>query len=269
MAAAVASLHVYPVKGARGTDLAAAELTPRGIRHDREFMVVTPAGRLVSQREQPRLALVRPAYDGATLDLRAPDMADLMHRVVRDGPRVPVRVHSTDSLGVDQGETAAAWIGEYLRGEYRLVRFPDEHVRPTTVGNGQVAFADGYPLLVTSRSSLDALNQRLDEALPMNRFRPSIVVDGWPDPFTEDTVRRMRVGGHDVDLVKPCGRCEVTTIDQATAQRGKEPLFALALFRNIDHELVFGVNAVPRTFGTVRVGDPVEIVDRTTSPMPA
>nr|WP_276515345.1 MOSC domain-containing protein [Actinomadura coerulea] len=120
-------------------------------------------------------------------------------------------------------------------------------------------FADGYPLLVISAESLAGLNARLDEPLPMNRFRPTLVVEGL-GPHGEDEVRLLRVGEAVIEMVKPCTRCVITTTDQRTAERGREPLRTLASYRTRDRGIQFGQNCVPRVLGTLRVGDPVEVV---------
>ncbi|MEV4251980.1 MOSC N-terminal beta barrel domain-containing protein [Spirillospora sp. NPDC049652] len=249
--------------------MSTAELTPAGLPHDREFMLVTPEGRHLSQREHPRMALLRPRFDGALLTVSAPGMEPLRHKASGDGPLLDVTVHGDPCQGVDQGDAAADWFTRYLasasaerHGPFagcRLVRFTGR--RPTGQGGGEVAFADGYPLLVLSAESLADLNSRLDEPLPMDRFRPSLVLEGL-GPYGEDAVRLLRVGGTVVEMVKPCDRCVITTTDQRTAVRSREPLRTLATYRNADGGIMFGQNAVPRELGTLRVGDPVEILER-------
>ncbi|MCP2337795.1 MOSC domain-containing protein [Actinomadura rupiterrae] len=277
MDAVLAELNVHPLKSGGGTALTSAELTPTGLLHDREFMLVTPEGRHLSQREHARLALLRPHFDGELLTVSAPGVeADvaagfepLEHKALADGPVVDVTVHRKPCQGVDQGDAAAAWFTRFLesapdaerRGPFagcRLVRFTGR--RPTSRGGGEVAYADGYPLLVISAESLADLNTRLNEPLPMNRFRPSIVLEGL-GAYGEDAVRLLRIGSTVIELVKPCTRCVITTTDQATAVRSREPLRTLAAYRNVDGGIIFGQNAVPRTLGTLRVGDPVEILE--------
>ncbi|MFC5180532.1 MOSC domain-containing protein [Actinomadura harenae] len=269
MDAVLAELNVHPLKSGGGTALTSAELTPTGLLHDREFMLVTPEGRHLSQREHAHMALLRPSFDGATLRVSAPGVEPLEHAASADGPVVDVTVHGRPCQGVDQGDAAAAWFTRFLaasaperRGPFagcRLVRFTGR--RPTSRGGGEVAYADGYPLLVLSAESLADLNTRLDAPLPMNRFRPTLVLDGL-GPYGEDGVRLLRVGETVVEMVKPCTRCVITTTDQRTAVRSREPLRTLATYRNLDGGIQFGQLAVPRRLGTVRVGDPVEVLDR-------
>lgn len=273
MPVSVASLHVYPVKGCHGIDVAEAKLTPRGFRHDRELMLVDPDGGFVSQRGTPRLALLRVAYDGAVLSVTAPDGESLRHRVRRvpEGTApVPVRVHRSDTAGHDQGDEAAAWFSGWLGRPCRLVRFPDDAVRRVNpdYASAVVGYADAFPLLVTSVESLADLNARMGQPLPMDRFRPNLVLTGLDGPWVEDTVHRLRVGKVELDLVRRCGRCTVTTVDQRTGVTGQEPLRTLATFRNVGQKLLFGVHAVPRTLGTVRVGDTAEVLERTAGSVP-
>ncbi len=251
-------LTAFPLKSGAGTPLQTAALTSTGLRHDREFMLVTPDGTFMSQRRWPPMALLSPSYDGQVLSVRMSGRETFVHKAVDNGPVREVTVHRKPCLGIDQGDEAAAWFSTALGQECRLVRFTGR--RPTGRGGGEVAFADGYPLLLISEESLDDLNGRLAEPLPMNRFRPNLVVRGL-GPFGEDSVRLLRVGHTVVELVKPCARCVLTTVDQQTAAKGHEPLKTLATYRNIDGGILFGQNGIPRTMGTLRVGDPIEILE--------
>lgn len=263
MTAVLTELNVYPLKSGGGSSLQQAELTATGLPYDREFMLVTPEGRFLSQRELGRMALLRPAYDGEllTVDVADPALAltPLVHKPVDDGEVRDVLVHRTPCQGIDQGDEAADWFSALLDADCRLVRFTGH--RATSRGGGEVAFADGYPLLLISAESLADLNGRLAEPLPMNRFRPNLVVEGL-GPFGEDAVRLLRIGTAVVELVKSCARCVVTTTDQDSGVRGREPLRTLATYRTIDRGIRFGQNGVPRVLGTLRAGDPVEILER-------
>ncbi|TYB49479.1 MOSC domain-containing protein [Actinomadura chibensis] len=260
--ATLTELNVYPLKSGRGTALRTAELTATGLLFDREFMLVTPEGRFLSQRELAEMALLRPSYDGEILTVNGRDAKTLAHKAVDDGEVLDVLVHRTECRGVDQGDEAAAWFSSFLDRECRLVRFTGH--RPTSRAGGEVKFADSYPLLVISAESLADLNGRLAgrvaEPLPMNRFRPSLVIEGL-GPYAEDDVRLLRVGATVIEVVKACARCVVTTTDQDTAERGREPLRTLASYRTRDRGIRFGVNAVPRTLGPLAVGDPVEVLE--------
>jgi uncharacterized protein YcbX len=261
----IAALHVYPVKSCRGIALEQAELTPRGLRHDREWMVVTPDGRFLTQRELPRLALITPDLDDGTLRLQAPaaGAVGVPLDAVDASPRT-VTVWNDTVLARDQGDLAARWLSDFLQRSVRLVRFDPAERRGTDPAwsaglPGESAFSDGYPVLVLSRASLDDLNARLPRALPMNRFRPNLVLDGC-EPYAEDTLRVLHSGPVTLRLVKPCTRCIITTTEQATAERdGDEPLRTLRGYRWRAElrGVIFGQNAIVERAGTLRVGDPV------------
>jgi uncharacterized protein len=261
----IAALHVYPVKSCRGIALTQAELTPRGLRHDREWMVITPEGRFLSQRELPRLALIAPGITGQELQLQAPGAGSIA--VALDagaGPSREVTVWDDAVLARDEGDAVARWLTDFLQRPVRLVRFDPSRRRATdpvwSAGRpGESAFSDGYPVLVLSRASLSDLNARLPQPLPLDRFRPNLVLDGC-DPYAEDSLRVLQSGPVALRLVKPCTRCIITTTDQATAERaGEEPLRTLRSYR-FNSELrgvTFGQNAIVENIGTLRVGDAI------------
>jgi uncharacterized protein len=257
-------LNVYPVKSCRGIPVGSATLDRWGIQHDRNWMVVDADGVFVSQRTQPRLALVEPALDEERLTLRAPEMPALELPVSgRAGPPRMVTIWRDACQALDQGDGAAQWFTRYLGQPARLVRIGGGFERPVNEANypagADVAFADGYPLLILSIASLSDLNARLTEPLPMNRFRPNLVVDGCP-AFAEDTWERIRIGAVNFQLVTKCMRCAITTVNQATAVQGKEPLSTLATFRRSGDGVIFGRNVVHQGVGTLRVGDAVEVL---------
>lgn len=258
MTGTLTELNAYPLKSGGGTTLRSTELTARGLPFDREFMLVSPGGRFLSQRELAQMALLRPSYDGEVLTVDAPGASSLVHKALDDGEVLEVRVHRKECQGVDQGDEAATWFSALLDTDCRLVRFTGH--RATSRGGGEVMFADGYPLLVISAESLADLNTRLDEPLPMNRFRPSLVLEGL-GPYGEDDVHLLRIGATIIEMVKPCARCLITTTDQETAERGREPLRTLATYRNFERGIQFGYNAVPRVLGTLTVGDEVEVLE--------
>ena len=259
----VRSLHFYPIKSCRGTALAAAIIGTRGIVADRQWMVVDADGSFLTQRELPRLALVIPRL-GDCLEISAPGMPSLAIALDGAGKRSAVTVWSDRVEAVDEGDEAATWLSTFLETPCRLVRIPDDTVRradPEFASPGdEVGFADGYSLLLTSMASLDDLNNRLPSPLPMNRFRPNIVIDGV-DAFEEDGWKRIRIDGIELSVVKPCARCVTTTVDQQTAERSKEPLRTLATFRNVPGRgVMFGQNLVHHGTGVIHVGAKVEVL---------
>ncbi|NJD32436.1 MAG: MOSC domain-containing protein [Gammaproteobacteria bacterium] len=248
---AIAGLYTYPVKSCRGIEHAAARLTEAGLEHDREWMFVTPGGRFLTQREEPRLARIEVAITGDALTLAADGAGRLSVPLEAAGARVEVTVWRDRVPAVDQGDAAADWAGSLLGREARLVRFDRDARRPSDrawTGETEALnrFSDGFPLLVISRASFDDLNARLSVPLPMNRFRPSIVLDGVP-PYGEDGLRELRSEGVVLRVVKPCARCVITTTDQdAGVVVGEEPLRTLKAYR-WDAALrgaTFGQNAI-------------------------
>jgi len=267
MPATLAAIFVYPVKSAAGIALDAVELDAFGPRHDRRWLVVDPAGRFMTQRRHPRLALIQPTLGPDTLVLDAPGMPRLTLPLHPPAAAVErVRIWSDDVDAQTAGDEAAHWVSTFLGTPCRLVHMPDSSMRRVSLRYGRpgdrVAFADAYPLLLLSAESLDALNARLAEPLPVNRFRPNLVIRGVGEPHAEDRWRRIRVGSVELEVVKPCARCVITTIDQAAARRaGKEPLRTLATYRRGPKGgVLFGMNAIHRTRGTLRVGDTVEVL---------
>ncbi len=250
MAAIVASLHVYPVKSCRGIALASAPVGERGLAFDREWMIVDGEGKFVTQRELPRLALLAPSLTSKTLELETAGMGRLAVPFDLEGAILPVTVWRDSFSAFDQGDEAAAWLSSAMQRPLRLVRFDAafrRYCNPTYAGSSgaHTSFADAFPLLILSEASLADLNARLPRPLPMNRFRPNLVLSGI-DAYDEDHIDEIRLGGIALKPVKRCTRCQITTTDQATAVAGVEPLPTLARYR-LDEELegvTFGVNAL-------------------------
>jgi len=256
----VSALFYYPIKSCGGTALLEARLDARGLEGDRSLMVVDPAGRFITQRQRARLALVRPRLSRDVLTLEAPGMETLSLELVREGPSLEVEVWGDRCQAVDQGEAARRWLSEFLDRDCRLVGMAAGFVRPVGELGAQVGFADQYPLLVISEASLAELNARLPARLPMNRFRPNLVVAGC-SPYAEDGWGRIRVGSLTLARAKPCARCVTTTIDQDTGVAGDEPLRTLATYRKMeDGGVAFGQNFVHLAEGTVRIDDEVELL---------
>jgi uncharacterized protein YcbX len=267
----VASIHTYPVKGCYRQDHDTAEVEPWGLRGDRRWLVVDSDGRMLTQREEPRLAVVHPSYvDNGALLLRTPGSADLVVAQPVDGEPVEVTVWRTTVTATLVRE-ADEWLSRVLDRKVSLIWLDDPTRRPVDPRyarpTDRVNFADGYPLLATATASLDAFNGWLLESgspegpLPMTRFRPNVVVSG-SDPWDEDRWlgRRIRIGAVEFRAPKMCSRCVVTTTDQETAERGDEPLRTLARYRNINQGLMFGMNLIPDGTGRIAVGDPVVLL---------
>ncbi|MET9881782.1 MOSC N-terminal beta barrel domain-containing protein [Streptomyces sp. NPDC006430] len=269
----VQELHVHPVKSVAGTAPDEVAVEPWGLSGDRRWALVDTEGTVITQRQQPRLALAaaRPLGGGAVA-LSAPGMGELVVEVPQPGPLEAVVLFGKKIETVVAAGTAADWFSAYLGLPARLVYMDDPAVRrpvdPDYALPGEtVSLADAYPVLLTTRASLDALNSLIAQGdhpeegpLPMNRFRPNVVVAG-AEAWAEDGWRRIAIGDAVFRGARECGRCIVTTTDQATAERGKEPLKTLARHRRIGKSLAFGRQLVPVRAGTVRVGDEVRVLE--------
>jgi uncharacterized protein len=254
-------INIYPIKSCRGIALSEWETDTFGLRFDRRWMVVDETGTFITQRTHPRMALVAVKVGDDVLQIDAPGMPTL-ETPLRPAAAVVTQVVVWNFAGPSTwlGEAAALWFSEFLGTACSLVHMGDTVVReanPVFAPEAtRVSFADGYPLLLISEESLADLNSRLSQPLPMNRFRPNLVVAGG-EPYAEDGWRKFEIGGMPLQVVKPCFRCAITTTDQFTTERGREPLRTLATFRKLNGEVMFGQNVVHETTGRLRVGDTV------------
>ncbi len=218
----------------------------------------------MSQRGFPRMALIGVRIEPDHLTVDAPDMPSLEVPLrPPDGKPRPAQIWNDLVEVLTVGDEANRWFGEVLDVRCKLVYLPDDSIRPVDPAYGgtedQVGLADGFPFLLASEASLADLNARLESPLPTNRFRPNLVVRGY-EPFAEDGWRLIRIGEITLRVVKRCARCTITTIDQRTVATGKEPLRMLAKFRRAGNKVLFGQNLIHDHTGTLRTGDPVEVV---------
>lgn len=261
----VTSLIYYPIKACRGVQVDSSHVERMGLQHDRRMMVVTEEGRFLTQREQPRLAWVEPALEDGTLTLSARGYDSIRLPVATAGIPWSVDIWKSKWVqAIDQGEEAAEWFSDWLGMSVRLVHLADGYIRRineqyAVAPDDHTGFADGYPILLTSEDSLADLNARLETPVPMNRFRPNLVVSG-AGPFAEDDWQRICVGDVELAVVKPCARCVVTTIDKDTLEQAKEPLRTLATFRRHELGAIFGQNVIPINEGRLKVGMMVEVL---------
>jgi uncharacterized protein YcbX len=273
MKATVTELNLYPVKGCRGIGLRSARLAATGLEvdgiGDREWLVVDAAGRFVSQREHPRMALVETRFAGAALRLRAPGMLGLEVPFASEGDVIEVQVWDDRVAAVTQGEIADAWFSNFLGAPARLVRFDPEARRIASRSyTGSVEapykFADAFPLLIVGQASLADLNARLaqqgERAVTLARFRPNIVLGGLA-AYEEDFVETLRCTDLVLRPVKPCARCTVPGVDPLTGETSTTVPDLLATYRGKPNGVMFGVNAivVDGAGGELAVGDEFEV----------
>lgn len=252
----ITGLFVYPIKSCRGTPLSQATVLATGLRHDRRWMLVNEQGRFITQREQGKLALIEPQLhepdvEDSALTVTAYGMPALCISASADGPETRVKVWDDVVSAFDGGDEAAAWFTQFLGTPTRLVRFNDAEPRasnPQWTGNVTAynRFSDGFPLLLISQASLDDLNSRMDTPLPMNRFRPNLVVDDLP-AYGEDVLQEFGTEQLRLRVVKPCTRCKITTTDQNTGLvSNTQPLATLMQYRRSKElrGVMFGQNVI-------------------------
>lgn len=289
----ISEINIYPIKSLKGISLEGAVVEKRGLRFDRRWMLTDRDGMFFTQRETPKMATIVVRVDSGQLIVESESAGTLNIPFEPDrGSRQNVTVWQSNVSGEVYNGEVSEWFSDVLGRSCQLVLMPESSERHVSEkfdrGDDIVSFADGYPLMMLGEGSLAEVNERLHDRyrgdeygeklpLPMNRFRPNLVVRG-SDPFAEDRWAKIRVGEAIFRVVKPCGRCVMTTVDQARGEfDGKEPLKTMATFRmakdvfpNTFEELgqtanavLFGENLIPENPGaTIRVGDEVEVLEQ-------
>jgi hypothetical protein len=262
----LSEIYIYPVKSLGGISLKESDITARGLKYDRRWLLVDDEGRFITQRTYPQMALIsvelreqslefKHKKNGASLSINIKNVHQDKAEVVIWDDKVIANYVSKE---VDE------WFNDMLNVKCRLVYMPDDFnryvERKYANKNEIVSFADAYPFLVIGQSSLDDLNSRLEVNLPMNRFRPNLVFRGG-SPFDEDRIKSFRIGDLTFYPVKPCARCVVTTINQESALTNEEPLKTLATYRTFNNKVMFGQNLLHKGSGTIRVGDEIKILE--------
>jgi uncharacterized protein len=269
----LSEIYIYPIKSLGGILLNTANITTRGLENDRRFMLVDENGRFLSQREYPQLAIFQTEIEaeslkitnkknGSTLQI---SLQYSLNRKVTQS--LNVQIWDDETTAIEVSQEASDWFTQALGIPARLVYMPEESLRKTDAqysltGEEITSFSDGYPILIIGQSSLDDLNNRLENPININRFRPNLVfTDG--EPFEEDAWHEFTVGDVKFFGVKPCARCIMTTIDQETGEKkGKEPLLTLNKYRKAGNKILFGQNVLISQLGTVSVGDDVTVLSR-------
>jgi len=263
----LAEINIYPVKSLGGISLQNSEVSDRGLKHDRRWLIIKEEEKFITQRTHPQLALIKTKISGNKLILghKTKDISPLV---------IPIHHESVETVLVTiwqdlveariVGKYADEWLSEALEIKCRLVYMPDETQRFVNrlyaADSEIVGFADAYPFMMIGQSSLNDLNSRLKEKLPMNRFRPNFVFSGGK-PFDEDKWKKIRIGEVVFNLVKPCSRCVVTTVNQDSAEKNEEPLKTLSAYRSINNKIYFGQNLLHEGTGILKIGDEIEILE--------
>lgn len=259
----VSQLFIYPAKSMAPIELDASEVDRFGLHNDRRWMLVDCNGIYVTQRQYPRMCLINTSLNDGQLILQAPDMPHLHVPEINSEQHVSVKIWGDQCEVYDCGEKVAQWLSKFLVIKCRLVYFPESENRLIDQHYAQpeefTAFSDGFPILLISQASLDDLNSRLEDPVPMTRFRPNLVVSGC-EAFAEDKWKKIKIGGLVLRLVKPCSRCIIPTIDSLTGDKGKEPLATLSQYRAKNNKVLFGQNVIASTTGVIEVGMTVEIL---------
>lgn len=261
----ISHIHIYPIKSLGGISLSSSLLEQKGLQYDRRWMLIDPQGNFLTQRTFPLLAQfqVEMTKGGWHVFLGSKTEDKLFFPMPPyELPTIPVVIWQDQVMAQLVSKEADAWFSQHLNSPVRLVYFPDASkrlIKPKyAIQADEVSFADGFPTLILGEETLHALNARLPQPLPMNRFRPNLVFSGGL-PHTEDTWAEIQIGDIRFWGAKPCIRCVIPTIDQVTSQKGVEPLKTLATYRKKDHNIYFGMNLLHDRLGTLEVGMPITV----------
>ncbi|MDB5130394.1 MAG: hypothetical protein JWR02_143 [Mucilaginibacter sp.] len=260
----ISGLYIYPIKSLAGIAVKEAAITATGFEHDRRWMLVDENSRFISQREVPQLALLQVTIEKDGLRVAHKSSGDSIAIPFKSaGNEITVSIWDDTCTGKYVSKEVDGWFKATLDINCRLVYMPDTSKRMVdqryAPGDAITSFSDAYPFLIIGQASLDDLNSRLGEALPMNRFRPNIVFTGGK-PYEEDLFAHFKIGNVDFYGVKLCDRCVITTIDQTSLSRGKEPLKTLAEYRRKNNKILFGQNLVHGGNGMIAIGDQLQII---------
>ncbi len=259
----VQNLYLYPIKSLGGIAVQEALVEERGFKYDRRWMLVDPSGEFLTQRQHPQLALLQVALGESELTVFSkvdPSREISFDLEMNSGKEMQVKVWGDEVAALQVAQTVSDWFSDFLGMDVELVVMPESSHRKLdpryAVQEESVSFADGMPYVIIGQASLDELNGRLADPVGMDRFRPNLVFSGG-DAYAEDQFKKLQIGEVDFQVVKPCARCVMITVDQEKGAKGKEPLATLATYRSLGSKVYFGQNAVALTQGIVRVGDPI------------
>lgn len=272
----ISEINIYPIKSLAGISLESSKIERRGLEFDRRWLLVDEKNKFLTQREFPKMAAVKTEILNDGLQVSSGENSLLIPFEPQSDATETVKIWSSRCKAKIYESAVNKWFSDVLRADCKLVLMPEKTQRKVNYfyavqKDDHVSFADGYPFLLIGESSLSDLNERLEENLPMNRFRPNFVVAD-SEGFAEDAWKKIKIGETVFHIVKPCARCVITTIDQAIGEKqGVEPLKTLASFRipkrSVKKKILFGQNLIAENAGDIlRVGDRVEVLETKRAP---
>ncbi len=260
-------MYIYPVKSLSGISLQNSEVTERGLKYDRRWMLVDKNNMFMTQRKHPEMALIKVDIDNEFLIFTHKLNNELKYRIpieIKDGKLEKVTIWDDNIESLHFSKQADEWFSDVLNFKCKLVYMPDNSKRIVNkkyaTRNEIVSFADAFPFLIIGQESLNDLNSRLKEKLPMNRFRPNFVFIGG-EAYDEDRWKSFKIGDITFYPVKPCSRCVITTINQDTAEKSDEPLRTLSTYRTVNNKVLFGQNLLHEGNGIIRINDEIKILE--------
>ena len=257
-------INIYPLKSLGGISLDSTFAGERGLKYDRRYLLVDENGEFLTQRDLPQLALLKLSFaeNGFKVLNIVDDSFNTIPLESESIEKSKVKIWGDLCNAIIVDKKLDEWFSDILKFKCSLVYMPDNEKRIVEkkyeTADHIVSFADAYPYLIIGQSSLNDLNSRLENPIPMNRFRPNLVFSGG-NPYEEDNWKVFKIGDVNSKAVKPCARCMITTTDQQTAERNKEPLKTLSEYRKIEGKVMFGMNVVCNKQGFVKIGDKIEL----------
>jgi uncharacterized protein len=260
------SLHVYPIKSCRGIDLETAELVATGIKYDRHWMLVNEQGEFLSQRQLPQMAGISCTFTDQSLIASVDNEAPLEIPLEQTAEEfITVNIWNDQCNASIVSAQANAWFSKVLGVPCKLVYLPESENRqvdPRYAEPGQiVGFADGFPLLIVSLASIDLLNEKLEQKVSIDRFRPNIVIDGC-NAHAEDDWHQIAIADITIQLAKPCSRCVIPSIDQHSSEKHPTILKALASYRRSENKIYFGQNGLHNKNGVITIGQEIQLINQ-------
>lgn len=267
MTSKLENISIYPIKSCAGIDLPSSEVLDRGFPLDRRWLLTDRDGLFLSQRKIPKMGQIKLTLSEDHLTVNYPDKDPLLLDLnLQSNIKKDTQIWKDSIKGVWVNQESDDWFSEVLEQPVQLVHMNQKVQRPLIKESlpddrsFEVSFADGYPYLLTSMDSLNDLNSRLSSPIPMDRFRSNLVISGY-EAFAEDHWQKISIGEVEFLVVKPCARCQVTTIDQQTGESSKEPLKTLASYRKQNGQVMFGMNLVALNSGSVKLNDPITVIN--------